>query len=279
MMLNYAKNKIPFERKILMSQKTVKNIRVAIGTTLSVLLIISGILLIISCISIYNIGDRPFTPENISSAFSKISIPLYITLGAVLICAIIELILPREEIKHRASPDKRASLARMENRVDYKNCDPILTYKIKTAKKLEQTIKNVAIVLSAVALAFIAYFTLDPRNFTENYNHSVIYIMALILPWLILCGGILLAYFHVDDMLLTSRIKSVKEALASEDGNRSPTPEEKKDCKCNKKQVILTRVIVLVIALGLLAVGIFGNGMRDVLDKAINICTECIGLG
>ena len=126
---------------------------------------------------------------------------------------------------------------------------------------------------------FIAIFVLNPLNYTSDYNGSVIYIMALILPWLVLGSGIIFAYLYVEDMLLTARVKSVKEALASEDGNRSPTPEEKKDCKCNKKQVILARIIVLIIALGLLTVGIFGDGMKDVLDKAINICTECIGLG
>lgn len=273
------KSKILFERKRSMSQKTVKYIRIIIGSALSVMLIVSGILLIISCVNIYNMGERPFTPEIISQAYNKISIPLLIALGSIVIGGIFELILPREDTKHRASPDKKASLARMENRVDYKNCDPLLTYRIKTAKKLEKSIKNVTIVLCSIALAFMAYFALDPRNFAEDYNGSVIYIMTIILPWLVLSGGILLAYLCVEDMLLTARVKCVKEALASEDGNRSPAPEEKKDCKCNKKQVILTRIIVLVIALGLLAVGIFGDGMRDVLDKAINICTECIGLG
>lgn len=262
-----------------MSQKTVKNIRVAIGVTLSVLLIVSGILLIISCVKIYNIGDRPFTPENISNAFINIRIPLFITIGALVVGGIIDMLLPREEVKHRASPDKRASLARMENRIDYKNCDPLLTYRIKTAKKLEKSIKTIAKILCAVAFVFIAIFVLNPSNYGDDYNGSVITVMLFITPWLILLAGILFAYFYVDDMLLTARVKSVKEALASEDGNKIPSPEEKKDCKCHKKQVILARIIVLVIALGLLSVGIFGDGMRDVLDKAINICTECIGLG
>ena len=262
-----------------MSQETAKKIRLIIGAALSALLIISGILLIISCVNIYNLGDRPFTPENISDAFNNIRIPLFITVGAMVIGGIIEMLLPREEIKHRSSPDKRASLARMENRVDYKNCDPILTYRIKTAKKLEKTVRRVATILCAISFAFIAYFILNPSNYADDYTGSVITIMLFVLPWLVLLAGIIFAYYYVDDMLLSSRVKCVKEALASEDGNKSPSPEEKKDCKCHKKQVILTRIIVLVIALGLLTVGIFGNGMNDVLDKAINICFECIGLG
>ena len=35
----------------------------------------------------------------------------------------------------------------------------------------------------------------------------------------------------------------------------------------------------LYVAAALIVCGIANGGMRDVLVKAINICTECIGLG
>ncbi len=39
------------------------------------------------------------------------------------------------------------------------------------------------------------------------------------------------------------------------------------------------RILLYVIAVIFVILGIFNHGMRDVLVKAINICTECIGLG
>lgn len=39
------------------------------------------------------------------------------------------------------------------------------------------------------------------------------------------------------------------------------------------------RRFLIVVALLLIAVGAANGGARDVLVKAINICTECIGLG
>ncbi|MBQ8339534.1 MAG: thioredoxin [Clostridia bacterium] len=39
------------------------------------------------------------------------------------------------------------------------------------------------------------------------------------------------------------------------------------------------RCALLVVAVVLIAFGILHGGMADVLGKAINICTECIGLG
>lgn len=40
-----------------------------------------------------------------------------------------------------------------------------------------------------------------------------------------------------------------------------------------------TRILLYAVALLLIVAGILNGGMRDVLIKAINICTECIGLG
>lgn len=39
------------------------------------------------------------------------------------------------------------------------------------------------------------------------------------------------------------------------------------------------RILLYAAALLLITAGILNGGMRDVLIKAINICTECIGLG
>ena len=38
-------------------------------------------------------------------------------------------------------------------------------------------------------------------------------------------------------------------------------------------------IALIAIAIGLIVVGVFNGSARDVLYKAINICTECIGLG
>lgn len=41
----------------------------------------------------------------------------------------------------------------------------------------------------------------------------------------------------------------------------------------------VARLVLLLCALGLIALGVCNGGARDVLGKAIKICTECIGLG
>lgn len=41
----------------------------------------------------------------------------------------------------------------------------------------------------------------------------------------------------------------------------------------------LLRTGLLVLALVLIVLGVLNGGLRDVLIKAANLCTECIGLG
>ncbi|MBQ7330725.1 MAG: thioredoxin [Oscillospiraceae bacterium] len=43
--------------------------------------------------------------------------------------------------------------------------------------------------------------------------------------------------------------------------------------------VPILRVALLVIGIGVLMYGFLSGGTADVLTKAINICTECVGLG
>ena len=45
------------------------------------------------------------------------------------------------------------------------------------------------------------------------------------------------------------------------------------------RRLKLWRLIVLIAGLGLLTAGALGGGFLDTLAKAVNICTECIGLG
>ena len=46
---------------------------------------------------------------------------------------------------------------------------------------------------------------------------------------------------------------------------------------CVKKRTV--RLVIALLALALIVLGLANGQARDVLNKAINICTECLGLG
>ena len=51
-------------------------------------------------------------------------------------------------------------------------------------------------------------------------------------------------------------------------------PVQKKPCPVN-----VLRICLYLAAIVFIVLGVMNGGLYDVLVKAINICTECIGLG
>ena len=49
--------------------------------------------------------------------------------------------------------------------------------------------------------------------------------------------------------------------------------------KLNNKTMLTIKIVVIIIGLISLVFGAIIGGFNDVLTKAVNICTECIGLG
>ncbi len=64
-----------------------------------------------------------------------------------------------------------------------------------------------------------------------------------------------------------------RKPLVKERKGRKNRPKARKAC------VVLVRVGLAAAGIALVVVGVCNGGMRDVLMKAINICTQCIGLG
>jgi len=62
------------------------------------------------------------------------------------------------------------------------------------------------------------------------------------------------------------------EAVRKDAGIYNTAPE-------TAKRRVLVRRILMVAAILFIVMGIFGGSMKDVLVKAIRICTECVGLG
>ncbi len=54
---------------------------------------------------------------------------------------------------------------------------------------------------------------------------------------------------------------------------------DKRGVDWEKRAIFATRIALLAVAIVFIVLGVRNGGMRDVLQKAIRICTECIGLG
>ncbi len=263
-----------------MSNKTKKIIYLIYGILLSILLIISGILLMVSCYNIYSLGDRPFTPDSISAAFAKIQAILYVTVGAVAVGGLMKIFMPLDEPEFKANIAPITTLKRLEDKYDLSLCEKedVATY--KKAKIIRLVLKIITIVICTVFSLPILIVALAPTSYTLEYNQSVLTLCSLIIPCFVVCALIALAYVYSNDILINTQISSIKALIADGKAQKSEQTECTA-CKRRKERYHITaaRIIVVSVALIFIVLGIFNGGMADVLSKAINICTECIGLG
>ena len=147
-----------------MTKETKMRILRVYSILLGVVIVIAALCLMAGCLSIYNSGDQPYSPEIVAQTFSKISIPVFLCIGMIILGFVLNFLLsPVDEKKE----------------------------------------KKVA-------------------NITKELSEA--------------------------DILEAKRIK-------------------------------VTRYCILGVAILFLVYGLATGGIADVLAKAINICTECIGLG
>ena len=204
---------------------------------------------------------------------------MYITLGSIILGAILKLALPVEKEKAKAKMSEKATLARLEKKLDKENCDKTVSDQLERSKKQLTILKlSVAIISVAVAIPSLL-FVFNLNNFTLKTNESVMAACTYLLPWALITAGLLVAYSYVEKAIFSKQISLLKPEVARHNVKLT----EKKECKCCKKKretnLLIARLVILVLAVGLIVAGIFNGGMADVLAKAVNICTECIGLG
>ncbi len=85
------------------------------------------------------------------------------------------------------------------------------------------------------------------------------------------------------EMVRASYVDAAKASAVSGDKaapGAAPNADKARDVPCEKHTVQnAVRAVVLAAAVIFLIHGIMNGSMQDVLVKAVNICTECIGLG
>ncbi len=255
---------------------TKKRIHTIYGIVLSVMIGIAGICLCAACVQIYRSGAQPFSREAVAIAFHHISLPVYLCLVMIAGGWILDLFLFTEN-KKPADKQHRMILAMMQEKVDLNLCEPTLKSSIMTLRKKRQLLKTTGIILLSVCTGIFLSYSLNPANYdysSTGITPSVIGAMFLFVP----CFAIPFIYGIVASAIeirsIRAEIDLTKSAIAA--GARAETA-----IAVSRKSYGLTclRLVILFLAVGSLTFGFFAGGTADVLTKAINICTECVGLG
>lgn len=96
-----------------------------------------------------------------------------------------------------------------------------------------------------------------------------------LMPWVIISFGAFIAYSFYKEFNAKQICKILLEVIKT---NGKVTYQE---IESRKKQLIknIVQVSIICLAIVLIIIGVNNGGASDTLQKAVNICTECIGLG
>ncbi|MBQ7316106.1 MAG: hypothetical protein IJW90_03240 [Clostridia bacterium] len=264
-----------------MTEKNKKIIYLVYGIVQSLLLLVCGIVLICSALHIYDGGEGTYSRETVTAALKSIAIPLILCAVCIVAGGILTLVLPRDAKKPRGEMHPAAAIKRMSARVDTESCPEA----VKALIKKEHTLRLISVVVAAVVCVAVAVpcciYLFDLSHFDdigEGLTEDIVSAMKYVLP------ASALGLFAVGTSTFLCHASYKRELAATKEAVKS-SPKKDKTAAPQKTDssaplaLWLVRGGVLLVAVVFILLGIFNDGMNDVLQKAIRICTECIGLG
>lgn len=280
-----------------MQEKTCKTVRLCYGIALSLMTAVTGALFIWQTLDIYlSGGSRPFTREIVLERLNRIAPAFWIWVVMVAVGFIIWEVFA-VSCKRAPLKDDCYALRRLKKRVPQKVGESGLA-SLKAVKRGELINLIVKLCAAALCLAGVAYgiaYLATSANFPKtDVNGEMLNMAAHLAPCvfaalLILCGVTL--YLSIS---AKKQLPHVKQIIASAKADEKNGVEAvyvtgntavadlygRWKALSNHKYFILgVRIAIAVFAVTFIILGIVNGNMRAILIKAINICTECIGLG
>ena len=117
-----------------------------------------------------------------------------------------------------------------------------------------------------------------PSSFTDKTyaNQEVTKMILYIMPVFAIVTIVNIFSKYYELYSVKRQMPFIKDLTA---GQKTVTNAQIIDEKKELFTINIIRLAILAVSVAFIIVGVFNGGMRDVLIKAINICTECIGLG
>ena len=245
---------------------------------LAVMTVAVCLLLCWQAIDIYRVGNLP---ENFSSPGVRIqpvySLPvvrerlsavapfLFAYLAAVVVGLVLQAIAD-EKPRPAVSREPEETLRRLRQRVAA----------VPAAAMSEQSARfrvwAWAVAVASVCAAMALSYLLNQEHFTDWDLEKVVGGMMLhVAPWVALAFAALCAASHQAAKSVRREIELLKAAPQAKPAQ--VVEESPKPVSPYLRAALYAAAVVLIV------LGVMNGGLRDVLVKAINICTECIGLG
>ncbi len=249
------------------------------GMLLSVLILATAIALMVSCVQIYKSGRMPFTRESVKQAFDKIAVLLYACLGGIAVGALLSLIYPLDGAKLTGGMEAKRALAKQYTRINPLALPLDARRALKKESRHRAVLRCVLVLICAVTLIPLLIYLFDLSHFTQDLNGSVLAAAYMALPFVLIGGAATLCEIALENASVKRESEQVKEIITAGIAPGWNNKYRYTEGRAKRVGVWAVRIVVLAVGIAFVVMGIENGGMRDVLGKAIKICTECIGLG
>lgn len=270
-----------------MKEKTKKTVRLVYGSVLAVMTAVVGVMFIWQTLDIYLTGTAAdytgkfvYTTERVGERLSLIAPAFWIWIVLIVGGAVVWEVF---SVKDKTVPytDPNYTLMRLKKRFPQSPKEE-LKESIEFIKKQEFTLiclrSGLAVAVLVCAVCGIVYLA-DPTHFPyEDVTGEVLKMAAYLLPFAIALYLVACAAAFYSRRSAQKQLPYAKKLAA---GNR---PEKSSrgaiySILHHKYFAYGVRICIGCIGVAFIIAGVCNGNMGNILIKAINICTECIGLG
>lgn len=256
-----------------MTNQSSSRIRRVYGILLSVVLVIAGLCLMAQCYGIYTSAEGTFSREIVAQYFGPIAIPVWLCMAMVILGFVLDVFLPAGKEKGAVEKNYQLILERLHAKTDLVQCEESLRASVLREQSSRKRHKIVTIALLVLGSIIFLSYALNGSSFHQHeINASMIQAMLRLLPCMLVPFGYAVFAAYHSRASIRREIDLMKQANA-------PRKAPAEQAKPVSNAPVILRWAVLAVAVGILVYGYCAGGTADVLTKAINICTECVGLG
>ena len=259
-------------------------------TLLSIMIIFTGVCYILAACHIYFTGGQhPYSREVVGEHLLWLLLPSLLTVIMTVVGFFTSLfdkvdVPVEEEPSANEVVSPMPKLKKLLSKFDEGSSSDEVKLRLKEQRGKRSLALWVAILASVVSLIASSFILLDFERFTvKNINLDIAFASLIIFLAVALAGFAWGIYDRINAKATSEEISTIRSAI-----KESPAllVNSKGTEKKGFSEIIFSdtakavlRVAFFSLSVILIILGVLNGGMADVLGKAVNICTECIGLG